>query len=233
MSESFPLDRILDSGIIAIVRLDSADGLLRVAEALLAGGIDVIEFTMTTPDALDVIRAATSEFGDDMVIGAGTVLDPETARAAILAGARFVVTPTLRRGTIELCRRYGAPICVGAYTPTEILSAWEWGADLVKVFPATSLGPGYLRDIHAPLPHVRLVPTGGVTLDNVGAFVEAGAAAVAVGSSLVGRALVAAGDWASLTVHAAAFTGVIRMARDRQSGLQPPARVGNPSQSDR
>jgi len=220
MDKHARLARIFDSGVIAIVRLDSADQLLRVAEAIMAGGVNVIEFTMTTPGALDVIRKASDRFGDEILLGVGTVLDSETAREAILAGARFVVTPTLRHETIELCNRYSAPICAGAYTPTEILSAWEWGADLVKVFPATSLGPGYIRDVLAPLPQIRLVPTGGVSKDNVEAFILAGAAAVAVGSSLVDRTIVAAGDWATLTANAKAFSEAVQAAREPTAGSE-------------
>jgi 2-dehydro-3-deoxyphosphogluconate aldolase/(4S)-4-hydroxy-2-oxoglutarate aldolase len=171
---------------------------------------------MTTPGALDAIRDLTGAFGARVVLGAGTVLDAETARAAIAAGARFIVSPTLSEPVIETCRRHGVASIPGAYTPTEILAAWEMGADLVKVFPARSLGPQYIRDVLAPLPQVRLVPTGGVDLDNAAAFIAAGAAAVAIGGSLVDRASVAGGDLEVVRDRAAALVAVMATARDRE-----------------
>lgn len=202
MSKDHTLRRILDSRIIAVVRLDTSEQLLQVARAIRAGGVEVIEFTMTTPDALSMIEEAGRTLGDDVLLGAGTVLDAETARLAILAGARFLVSPTLSRETIETCHRYGAVSIPGALTPTEILTAWESGADLVKVFPARLGGPKYISDVLAPLPQVRLVPTGGVGPSNAGEYLRAGAKAVAVGSALVNDALVAEGDFALLTERA-------------------------------
>lgn len=196
------LNHLLRSRIVAIVRLDSAGEILGLGNALKAGGIDVIEFTMTTPGALQMIAEATREFNDDVLLGAGTVLDSETARAAILAGAEFIVTPTLNLGTIELCKRYGKPVIPGAYTPTEILTAWEAGADLVKVFPANTLGPEYIRAVLAPLPQLRLVPTGGVSSDNAAGYIKAGASALGVGGKLVDKNAVKRGDWAALTAEA-------------------------------
>lgn len=207
------LERIVETGVVAVVRLPSSEGLLKVAEAIRAGGVVAIEFTMTTPGAIETLTRAAAEMGDDVVLGAGTVLDGATARAAILAGARFIVAPTLSRETIETCHRYGVVVIPGAYTPTEILTAWEWGADLVKVFPATGLGPRYLKDVLAPLPQVRLVPTGGVDLDTAGPFIKAGAAAVAVGSNLVDPQAVAAGDFERLTTTARAFRAAVDEAR--------------------
>jgi 2-dehydro-3-deoxyphosphogluconate aldolase/(4S)-4-hydroxy-2-oxoglutarate aldolase len=207
------LRRILESGVVAVVRLPSGEQLLDVAAAIEAGGLGVIEFTMTTPGATEAIAAASAAMGDRVVIGAGTVLDGATARTAINAGARFIVAPTLSRETIEVCHRYGAVVIPGAYTPTEILTAWEWGADLVKVFPAASLGPGYFKDVLAPLPQIRLVPTGGVDLETAGSFIAAGAVAVAVGSNLVDPKLVAAGDFAAITERARAFRAVVDTAR--------------------
>jgi 2-dehydro-3-deoxyphosphogluconate aldolase/(4S)-4-hydroxy-2-oxoglutarate aldolase len=205
--------RVTRCGVLAILRLDSADDLLDVAKALLAGGIDVVEFTMTTPGALDVLRDGTREFAHEILLGAGTVLDPETARAAILAGARFVVSPTLRRETIEMCHRYGVVAIPGALTPTEILSAWESGADLVKVFPASTGGPRYIRDVLAPLPQLRLIPTGGVDLDNTEAFIRAGASAVAVGSNLVDRRAVDQRHFAELTSKAREYRAAVERGR--------------------
>lgn len=213
MDKAASLGRILDAGVVAIVRLDSAGQLGEVARAIKAGGADVIEFTMTTPGALEIIAAASSEFGDQVLLGAGTVLDAETARAAILAGARFIVSPTLNGATVDLCHRYSAVAVPGAFTPTEILTAWEWGADLVKVFPAGVGGPGYIKDVLAPLPQVRLVPTGGVSVENAADFIKAGAAAVAVGSSLVNKDLVAAGDFKTLTEKARGLVAAVRGAR--------------------
>jgi 2-dehydro-3-deoxyphosphogluconate aldolase/(4S)-4-hydroxy-2-oxoglutarate aldolase len=213
MNKEANLKRILDAGVIAIVRLDSAGQLGQVARAIKAGGVDVIEFTMTTPGALDIIAASTQEFGDQVLLGAGTVLDAETARAAILAGARFIVSPTLNPATVELCHRYSVIAVPGTFTPTEILTAWEWGADLVKVFPASAGGPGYIKAALAPLPQVRLVPTGGVSLQNAADYIQAGAAAVAVGGSLVNKKLVAAGDFNTLTETARGLVAKVRQAR--------------------
>jgi len=207
------LGRILETGVVAVVRLQSSERLLQVAQAIAAGGVAAIEFTMTTPGAIDTLARASTEMDEGVVLGAGTVLDSPTARAAILAGARFVVAPTLSRETIETCHRYDVAVIPGAYTPTEILTAWEWGADLVKVFPATALGPRYFRDVLAPLPQVRLVPTGGVDLETAGPFIEAGAAAIAVGSNLVDPRAVAAGDFAALTEKARAFRAAVDAAR--------------------
>jgi 2-dehydro-3-deoxyphosphogluconate aldolase / (4S)-4-hydroxy-2-oxoglutarate aldolase len=207
------LNRIVESGVIAVVRLPSPERLLDVAAAVEAGGVVAIEFTMTTPGALDALAEATAALGDRVVMGAGTVLDGDTARAAVLAGARFIVAPTLSRETIEVSHEHGAVAIPGAFSPTEILTAWTWGAELVKVFPATGLGPAYLKDVLAPLPQVRLVPTGGVDLANAGAFVAAGAAAIGVGSALVDARTVADGDLAGITERARAFGAAVDGAR--------------------
>lgn len=207
------LDRILGTGVVAVVRLHSSDRLLQVARAIAAGGVTAIEFTMTTPGAIETLARASGEMDDDVVLGAGTVLDGPTARAAILAGARFIVSPTLSRETIETCHRYDVVVIPGAYTPTEILTAWEFGADLVKVFPATGLGPRYFKDVLAPLPQVRLVPTGGVDLETAGPFIDAGAAAIAVGSNLVDPRAIASGEFDSLTEKAEAFRAAVDAAR--------------------
>ena len=172
-----------------------------------------IEFTMTTPNALAIIESATREFGDDVLLGAGTVLDPETARAAILAGAQFIVAPTLNPKVMEVCHRYSKVVIPGAFTPTEILTAWEWGADFVKLFPAEFGGPEYLKAIRAPLPQVKLVPVGGVSLENTGDFIKAGAAAVAVGGNLVKKSAIAAKNFAELTDLARQFVEAVNRAR--------------------
>jgi len=207
------VSRILESGVIAVVRLAESTQLAQVADAIRAGGVDIIEFTMTTPGALKIIEETADRFGDKVLLGAGTVLDAETARSAILAGAQFVVSPTTDFPSIELCHRYGKVVIPGTFTPTEILRAWQAGADFIKVFPAGVLGPRYMRDVLAPLPQVKLVPTGGVGRANAADFIRNGAAAVAVGSDLVNNRLVAEGNFAQLTENARALTEAVRSGR--------------------
>ncbi|MBI4026108.1 MAG: bifunctional 4-hydroxy-2-oxoglutarate aldolase/2-dehydro-3-deoxy-phosphogluconate aldolase [Verrucomicrobia bacterium] len=207
------LRQIVHPGVIAVIRADSSSQLLHVAGALKNGGIAAMEVTMTTPDALEVIRAVNAQFRDEILIGVGTVLDAETCRMALLAGASFVVTPALKKDVIQSCRRYGAPVICGAYTPTEILTAWEAGADFVKVFPADSLGPGYIKAVKAPLPQIEIIPTGGVDLHTAGDFIRAGCAAVAAGSSLVSRKILDSKNWAELTSTAAKFAAAVAQAR--------------------
>lgn len=201
------------TGLIAIVRLDSAGELVPVARAIAAGGVSVIEFTMTTPGALRTIEESSKALGGEVLIGAGTVLDAETARAAILAGAEFIVAPTLNAEVIEICHRYDKVVVPGAYTPTEILTAWELGADFVKLFPAEVGGPAYLKAVRAPLPQVRLVAVGGVTVETAGAFIRAGAVALGVGSNLVNQKVVAEGRLADLTATARALSQAVQEAR--------------------
>lgn len=201
------------SGVIAIVRFDRSEDLVQVARAVRAGGVRAIEFTMTTPNALDIIEQSAREFGQDVLLGAGTVLDPETARAAILAGAQFIVAPTLNPQVIETCRRYSKAVIPGAFTPTEILAAWECGADFVKVFPAEFGGPEYLKAVLAPLPQVKLIPVGGVSLENTGAFIKAGASAVAVGGNLVKKSAIAAKRFDDLTELARLYVQAVAGAR--------------------
>jgi len=204
---------LIDTGVTAVVRADSGALLLDVARALSAGGVKSIEVTMTTPGALQVIEAVSRELGGECLIGAGTVLDPETARACILAGAEFLVSPITHRATIELAHRYDKVILPGAFTPTEILSAFEMGADIVKVFPADTLGPEYIKAVKAPLPQVRMCPTGGVTADNAGEWIKAGASCVAAGGSLVSKKFLADRDFAGITATAAKFIASVRAAR--------------------
>lgn len=177
--------QIIENGIAAVIRGAQPDTIIPIAEALLKGGVKTIEITVETPGAIHVIEKAATELGDEMLIGAGTVLDPETARVAIMAGSRFIFSPTVNLETIKIAKRYGVACIPGALTPTEILTAYENGADLIKVFPANVFGPRYLRDIHGPLPHIPLMPTGGVNIENVGDYIQAGAAAAGIGSSLV------------------------------------------------
>lgn len=209
------VDRIERSGVVAIVRLNDYGKAPQMSEALLKGGIEAIEFTYTNPEAGEAVRATKHALGDDMLVGAGTVLDPETARAAILQGADFIVTPTVQVETIRLCTRYSVPTVIGAFTPTEILTAWEAGASVVKVFPASVGGPRYLKDVRGPLPQVKLVPTGGVSVENAGEFIKAGAVAVALGSNLVDVGTVDREDWNTLTERAREIVGVVRDVRSQ------------------
>jgi 2-dehydro-3-deoxyphosphogluconate aldolase/(4S)-4-hydroxy-2-oxoglutarate aldolase len=207
------LDFILEGGVVAIMRAKSSDQLLAAAEAILVGGVKAIEVTMTTPGALDVIRQATSSFSQNVLFGAGSVLDAETARAAILAGSRFIVCPTLDLKTIEICNRYSIPVMPGAFTPTEILTAWQAGASLVKVFPASFGGPAYIKAVKAPLPQVRLVPVGGVNINNTADFIRAGCDIVAVGSNLVNQKLLDAKDFTTITERASSFRQEVEKGR--------------------
>lgn len=187
---------------IAIIRLDNLEDALHMSHALLEGGITKLEFTLTNPEALVAITKVRREFANDLVVGAGTVLDAEHALAVLDAGAQFLVTPALLPDVITVANNRQIPIVCGAYTPTEILTAWRMGADLIKVFPAGQLGPGYIKDVLAPLPHLRLVPTGGVNVDTCAAFLAAGAYTVAIGSQLVSKELVHKKDWVALTLLA-------------------------------
>ena len=207
------IDRLLHPGIIAVIRVNDAASLLPICEALLAGGVTALEITMTSPDALATIAEASQRFGDRALLGVGTVLDPETSRAAILAGAQFVVTPVCRPTIVETCLRYGKPVACGAYTPTEALTAHEAGADFIKLFPADGLGPKYIQNLLAPLPMLRIIPTGGVTVETAGDFLRAGCAALGVGSSLLAKEFIQKQDWAALTERATAFVNAAAAIR--------------------
>ena len=209
------LARIESTGLIAVIRADDPDQLVDVCKALCDGGVDVAEITMTTPGALEAITAARQALGDACVVGVGSVLDPETARAAILAGAEFIFSPTLNLDVIAMAHRYDRPAVPGAFTPTEILTAWQGGADLVKVFPANHLGPRYFKDLLAPMPQLKLTPTGGVDLTTAADWLNAGAACLGVGSALVKKELIKAKDWAGLTKLAGEFRDVVDQARKR------------------
>ena len=205
--------RLADPGVIAILRTENADKLLDAIHALVAGGIHAIEVTMTTPSALKVIRDARSALGEKIVMGVGSVLDSETARQAMIEGAQFVVTPVVRPSVIEICHRYGVPVASGAMTPTEALTAHELGSDFVKIFPAEQLGVAYIKSILAPLPMLQLIPTGGVTPQNVGDYLAAGCAAVGAGSTLLTRDILESSDWSSLSMRAAEFVTTAWKAR--------------------
>jgi 2-dehydro-3-deoxyphosphogluconate aldolase/(4S)-4-hydroxy-2-oxoglutarate aldolase len=209
------LSRIFESGIVAVVRSETADPLVKVARALASGGVTAIEVTFTVPNAIDVIRQLRQELGDSIVLGAGTVLDPETARAAILAGAEFVVSPVLNHDVIRLSRRYDTAVMPGALTPTEVLSAWESGADIVKIFPADLGGPAYLKALHGPLPKVRLMPTGGVDLTTAESFLKSGACCLGVGSALVDPRAVSSADFPRIRELATQFADLVRRFRTK------------------
>jgi len=207
------LQEIINCGVVAIVRVASAQEAVEVCMAVAKGGVKPIEVTMTVPGAIDAIKEFKSVVKDEVLVGAGTVLDPETARAVILAGAEFVVSPTLNLEVIEVCRRYSKIVIPGTFTPTEILTAWEAGADIVKVFPATVGGSQYFRDIKGPLPQIRLIPTGGVNLENTPDFIRAGAVAVAAATSLVDKKALSERNFDLITEIAKKFVEAVRLAR--------------------
>ncbi|HKI20651.1 MAG TPA: bifunctional 4-hydroxy-2-oxoglutarate aldolase/2-dehydro-3-deoxy-phosphogluconate aldolase [Isosphaeraceae bacterium] len=213
MSRETTLDRILEGGIVAVVRSESSEPLVNVIRALAEGGVTAAEVTFTVPDAVEVIRKVRREVGDTVVLGAGTVLDPETARAAMLAGAEYIVSPTVNLDVIRLCRRYGKVAMPGAFSPTEILTAWEAGADVVKVFPADVVGPSYLKALRGPLPQIRLMPTGGVDLTTAESFLKAGACCLGVGSALVDPKAIASNDFARIRDLASQYAAVVRRFR--------------------
>jgi 2-dehydro-3-deoxyphosphogluconate aldolase/(4S)-4-hydroxy-2-oxoglutarate aldolase len=207
------LKAIIDVGVMAIIRLDSSLQLLAAAEAIQAGGIQAIEFTMTTPHALDMLKEAAQNMNEHTILGAGTVLDPETARAAILAGAKFIVAPNLNLDVIATARRYSVAVIPGAFTPTEIIAAWQAGADIVKIFPASIGGPELIKALRGPLPQVKMIPTGGVDLDTVSAFIKAGSAAVAVGGNLVDKEAIRRGEFDKITNLAKQYVENVLQAR--------------------
>ena len=204
---------LTNPGIIAIVRTQQAAQVQPLFEALIAGGVRAIEITMTTPNALAAIREARAKIGERALIGVGTVLDADTCRAAIAAGAEFVVSPICRTELAPVAHNAGCAIMLGAYTPTEAQLAHEAGADFIKIFPADTLGPNYIKALRAPLPHLRIVPTGGVDVHNVADFLKVGCAALGVGSSLVSPKILQEADWPELTRRAAAFVNAVRQAR--------------------
>ncbi len=208
------LNRMISEGLIPVIRVTSAQEAIDVADAIKAGGVTFLEITMSVQGAIDVIKDLTKKYGDEIVMGAGTVLDPETGRAALLAGAQFIVSPTLNLDLIHLARRYSAVVIPGAMTPTEILTAWNAGADMVKVFPAAQLGgPEYIKALRGPLPQILLVPTGGVNLQNAGAFIKAGCAALGAGGELVDKKALKERKFNVLTENTRAFLKVIQEAR--------------------
>ncbi len=206
-------ESIRKTGIVAIMRANNSDQLLAAADAVKAGGVNAIEVTMTTPGAIKVIEQATAKYGEEVIFGVGSVLDPETARAAILAGAQFVVCPTLRLSTIEMAHRYDVPVVPGAYTATEALTAWEAGADMVKIFPSSVGGPKYIKALKGPLPQILLVPVGGVNLDTTADFIRAGAEVVGVGGSLINQKLLDAKEFETITENARRYCEEVQKGR--------------------
>lgn len=205
---------ILDVGIVPIIRTSSAESAILSIEAVLRGGIKSAEITMTVPGAIKALEKLADAVGDKMVLGAGTVLDPETARACILAGAQFIVTPALRHSTIEMCHRYSKVICPGSLTPTEVLTAWEAGADFVKIFPCSNMGGAkYIKALKAPFPQIEMIPTGGVNLETAPDFLKAGAAAVAVGGELIDAETIKQGKYEVFEERARQFLAVVGKAR--------------------
>jgi len=213
MSSDKTVSRIVDSGVVAVLRAPTGEMLADVADALLAGGVETIEVTFTVPGAPRVLEQVADRLGDKILLGAGTVLDPQTARTALLAGAEFLVAPTVNPEVIRLCRRYDKAVIPGALTPTEVLAAWEAGADVVKVFPSDFTGPKYLKALHGPLPQVRLMPTGGVNLQTAADFLRAGACALGIGGSLVEAKAVAAGDMVRIESLARQYIEIVKKTR--------------------
>ena len=213
MSKETHLQWVLDAGIVAVVRAPDSQQLVEVARALADGGVNVIEITMSVPNALDVLRQVRQALGERILLGAGTVLDAETARAVLLAGAEYIVTPTLNLEVIRLCQRYDKLVLPGAFTPTEILTAWEAGADIVKVFPADVVGPAFFKAIGGPLPHIRLMPTGGVDLNTAADFLKAGACCLGIGSQLVEPKAVAERNFDRIRDLARQYVGIVQKTR--------------------
>ncbi|AZR71970.1 2-dehydro-3-deoxyphosphogluconate aldolase [Anoxybacter fermentans] len=216
MDKSKVLKVIEDTGLVAVIRGMELAKMANIAKALVAGGVKALEITMNSSQPLKMIEEVKSLLEDtDVIIGAGTVLDPETARAAILAGAEFIFAPNLNLKVIELCRRYDKLVMPGVMTPTEIVTAWEAGADLVKVFPAQVVGPEFIKSVKGPLNHIKMIPTGGINLDNAADYIKAGAIALGVGGSLLDKKAIANEDYEILTERARAFQRIIEKARNQ------------------
>lgn len=214
-SKSEIIQRLIDPGVIAVVRALRRDQVIPLSEALVAGGVTAVEITMTTPDAIAAIQEAHNKLNSHALIGVGTILKRSDCEQALAAGAQFIVTPVCRPEFVALAHQAGKPIMIGAYTPTEAQIAYEAGADFVKIFPADTLGPNYIKGIRAPLPHLKIVPTGGVDLKTIADFFNAGCSAVGAGSSLISKEILQTDDWAALTTRAKEFAAAARAARSR------------------
>jgi len=206
---------LLTPGVVAIIRADNSEQLIDASRALIDGGVSGIEITLTTPNALQVIAEVHRVFGDKALVGVGSVLEVKTAEAALVAGAEYVVTPVLKPEVITYCNRVDKPIFAGCYTPTEAQTAYELGADFIKIFPADGLGPKYIQSLRGPLPHLKIVPTGGVDVNTAGDFIRAGCVAVAAGGTLVSKEILKNKDWARLTDLAAQFIAAVAKARGK------------------
>lgn len=214
MNKSEIIQKIESLGLVPVVRASSADEAMQAIDAIKAGGVNVLEITMTVPGAVRVIEKVTDKYASDVLVGAGTVLDPETARACLLAGAQFIVSPALNLATIELCHRYSAPIAPGVLTPTEVITAWSAGVDFVKVFPCGSVGgASYVKNLKGPFPQVKIIPTGGVSLTTAADFIKAGAAALGVGTDLVDVKAIREGNPQIVTERARQFVEIVQNAR--------------------
>ena len=214
MNKAEIIKHIEDLGLVPVVRASSADEAMQAIDAIKAGGVDVLEITMTVPGAVKVIEKVADKYGSDVLVGAGTVLDPETARACLLAGAQFIVSPALNLDTIAICQRYSAPVMPGVLTPTEVITAWSAGADLVKVFPCGSVGgASYVKNLKGPFPQIKIIPTGGVSLTTAADFIKAGASALGVGTDLVDVKAIREGNPQIVTDRAKQFLDIVREAR--------------------
>ena len=214
MNKAEIIKHIEDLGLVPVVRASSADEAKQAIDAIKAGGVDVLEITMTVPGAVKVIEKVADKYGSDVLVGAGTVLDPETARACLLAGAQFIVSPALNLDTIAICQRYSAPVMPGVLTPTEVITAWSAGADLVKVFPCGSVGgASYVKNLKGPFPQIKIIPTGGVSLTTAADFIKAGASALGVGTDLVDVKAIREGNPQVVTDRAKQFLDIVREAR--------------------
>jgi len=207
------LDRLHETGVIGIFRVDSKSDCFNAMEALRAGGLDVFEVTTTTPNTIELVREARRKYGDKIVIGMGTVLDAITAERGIAAGAQFIVSPSLHKDVVAKCRKLGITCCPGTFSATEVAQAWKWGADLVKLFPVSPVGPEYMKALMAPFPYVRFVPTGGIDAKNAGEYIRAGAFCLGVGGNLVSKKAIAEGRFDQLTKAADDILRVVRDAR--------------------
>jgi len=209
MEKKQVIEAIIDCGIVAVVRAESSELALRAVEAALAGGVNAIEVTFTVPGALEVIRTLSKEVSSDVILGAGTVLEPQTALDAVDAGARFIVSPNVNLATIEAAKSKGVAVFPGAFTPTEVLTAWQAGGDIIKIFPANVVGPSYFKDLHGPFPNIPLMPTGGVDLSTARSWLEHGAVALGVGGALIDRKLLKDGNFGEITERAKKFREIV------------------------
>ena len=217
MSKAQIIKQLEELGLVPVVRASSADEAMQAIDAIKAGGVNVLEITMTVPGAIKVIEKVADKYGSDVLVGAGTVLDPETARACLLAGAQFIVSPALNLNTVALCQRYSAPVMPGVLTPTEVITAWSAGADFVKVFPCGSVGgASYVKNLKGPFPHIKIIPTGGVSLTTAADFIKAGAAALGVGTDLVDVKAIREGNAHIVTERARQFVDIVKQARSGQ-----------------